>query len=110
MAIANMLHCPTFFIDIDFRLRLTLITLSAIAQDVASLETTCIESNDYNYYQNFIAHTHTHQDQCSSKYYIPHINVLSHKTLTLSVPHLPIAIFLLSITLGVCLIALNLNH
>ena len=105
--IADMLHCSTCLLDTDFKLRLTPITLPTITQDIVPFKTTYSHSN--NYYHHQIA-LHTLQNYCSSKYHIPHINVLNHKTPNLSVLPQPIAIFLSSITFGVCLFALNLNH
>ena len=108
LTIANMLHCSTCLLDTDFRLRLTAITLPAITQDVDPFKTIYSHSNNHYHHQYCIAHTLP--DYCLSKCYITHISVLSHKTPNLSVLHVPIAIFLSSIPLGVCLIALNLNH
>ena len=108
MPIACMLHCSTCLLDTNFRLRLTPITLPAITQDVVPFKTIYSHSNNHYHHQNCIAHIA--RLLFNKTLYIPHINVLSHKTPKLSVLHLPIAMFLLSITLGVYLIALNLDH
>ena len=72
------------------------------------LRTTCVIYGNRTQHLNFI--TQSQRDYRSSNCYIPYIKIISHKTLSPSILLLPIALFLSSITLGVCLFAFNLNH
>jgi hypothetical protein len=101
-------YYSTCLLDSASRLRPTLIAPSVITHNVIPFKTTYSHSNSRYHHRHYIIHTL--QDYCSSKYYIPYLSVLNHKTLHFSNLYLPIAILLLSITLGVCLIALNLNY
>jgi hypothetical protein len=106
--IANLRYCSTCLLDSTFRLRPTIIAPSIITHNAIPFKTTYSHSNNRYHHRHYFIHTL--QDYCSSKYYIPYLSVLNHKTLHSPVLYLPIVVPLSSITLGVCLIALNLNH
>ena len=65
LIIANMLYCSSCLLNTDFRLRLTLLTHSALTQNVIPFKTTYSHSNNHYHHQRCIAHTL--QDYCLSR-------------------------------------------